>query len=225
MLGVGLYTHIYFLPFYFQAVKNTSAEGSGIRTIPYLVSNSLCALVVGGMITKIGWYVPFMWFAAATFSIGCGLLYTFKVDTSTAKWIGYQILTGGGSGAGVQIPFIAVQVVLSPKDLPTGNAIAVFVQTFGGAIAVSIAQNIFTNTLVKNVPAGVDAKKVVYAGATHVREIVTGAQLQGVLVAYDKAVTSTFILPIAAGIIALIGSAFVEWKSVKGVKLVAPGGA
>ncbi|KAH0413975.1 putative major facilitator superfamily transporter, partial [Aureobasidium melanogenum] len=28
--AMGLYTHIFYLPFYFQAVKNTSAEGSGI---------------------------------------------------------------------------------------------------------------------------------------------------------------------------------------------------
>jgi len=62
-----------------------------------------------------------MWFGAAIFTVGAGLLQTLKVDSSAGRWIGYQILTGIGAGAGVQIPFIAVQVVLSAKDMPTGS--------------------------------------------------------------------------------------------------------
>ena len=47
---------------------------------------------------------------------------TLKVDSSIGTWIGYQILAGAGAGACVQIPFIAVQVVLEEKDMPIGNA-------------------------------------------------------------------------------------------------------
>ena len=49
------------------------------------------------------------------------MLYTLKVNSGAGKWIGYQILAGIGAGAGVQIPFIAVQVVLSDRDMPTGS--------------------------------------------------------------------------------------------------------
>ena len=115
------YSHIYFLPFYFQAVKGTTAEGSGIRTIPYLVSITLASIVIGGSITTLGWYTPFMWCGAAVFTVGAGMLYTLQVDSGPGMWIGYQILTGIGAGASVQIPFISVQVVLSAKDMPTGS--------------------------------------------------------------------------------------------------------
>lgn len=121
-LAMGLYAHIYYLPFYFQAVKGTTAEGSGIRTIPYLVSTTLASIVVGGSITAFGWYTPFMWLGAALFTVGAGLLYSLQVSSYAGKWIGYQLLTGIGAGASVQIPFIAVQVVLSAKDMPTGSA-------------------------------------------------------------------------------------------------------
>ena len=114
--------HVYYLPFYFQAVKGTTAEGSGIRTIPYLVSTTLASIVVGGSVTYFGWYTPFMWVGAAIFTIGAGLLYTLQVSSDAGKWIGYQLLTGIGAGASVQIPFIAVQVVLSAKDMPSGSA-------------------------------------------------------------------------------------------------------
>ena len=62
-----------------------------------------------------------MWVGSAIFTIGAGLLHTLQVGSGTGIWIGYQILTGVGAGASVQIPFIAVQVVLSAKDMPTGS--------------------------------------------------------------------------------------------------------
>ncbi|KIW46366.1 uncharacterized protein PV06_02041 [Exophiala oligosperma] len=227
-LAMGLYTHVYYLPFYFQAVKGTSAEGSGIRTIPYLVSITLSSIAVGGSITALGPYVPFTWFGSAVFAVGSGLLHTLKVDSSTGTWIGYQILAGVGVGACVQIPFIAVQVVLTKKDMPVGNAVAIFFNSLGGAISISIAQNIFSNGLVKEIPKytkGVNPHTIIGAGATHIREVTPASQLAGVLKAYDIAVTNAYILAIACACIAFLLSFGFEWKSVKGQKLEFGGGA
>ncbi|MCJ1478647.1 hypothetical protein MMC13_007328 [Lambiella insularis] len=215
-------SHIYFLPFYFQAVKGTTAEQSGIRTIPYLVSITIASIVVGGSVTKFGWYTPFMWVGAAVFVIGAGLLYTLQVDSSAGMWIGYQILAGLGAGSCIQIPFISVQVVLSKKDMPTGNALTIFFNSLGGALAVSIAQNIFSNTLTQEIvrlAPTVNPAMIIAAGATHVAEVTPPAQLSAVLEAYDIAVTRTYTLSIAAACIAFICSLFMEWKSVKGKKL------
>jgi hypothetical protein len=221
-------SHIFYLPFYFQAVKNTSAEGSGIRCIAYLVSNTIASIVAGGTITVIGFYAPFMWFGAAIFTVGCGMLYTLQVTSPAAKWIGYQLLAGIGSGSAIQIPFIAVQVVLEEKDMPSGNAIAIFFNSLGGAISISIAQNIFANTLVKDIiknAPGVNPAAVISAGATHVREVVSAANLPGVLAAYSNAVTSAFIVPIATSGLAFIVSLFIEWKSIKGKNIMGGGAA
>ncbi|KAI9819987.1 MAG: hypothetical protein M1827_006557 [Pycnora praestabilis] len=227
-LAMGLYTHVYYLPFYFQAVKGTTAEGSGIRTIPYLVSITLASIVIGGSITVIGIYTPFMWFGAVVFTIGAAMLSTLKAGSNAGQWIGYQILTGVGAGAGVQIPFIAVQAVLSEKDMPTGNAIAIFFNSLGGAVSISIAQNIFSNTLIQEIPKrapGLNPATIISAGATHVKDVTPKDQLQGVLEAYSYAIDRSFILAIAVGAIALIFSLFVEWKSIKGKKMMAAGGA
>jgi hypothetical protein len=227
-LAMALYTHIYFLPFYFQAVKGTSAEESGIRTIPYLVSITLSSIVVGGSITALGPYVPFTWIGAAIFTVGSGMLTTLKLDSGAGKWIGYQILAGIGAGACVQIPFIAVQVVLNKKDMPIGNAVTIFFNSLGGALSISIAQNIFSNTLIKQIPIyapGVNPKLIIEAGATHIKEVVQGVQLRGVLLAYDVAITHAYILSIACSGIAFCISFLFEWKSVKGKKLGVPGAA
>jgi hypothetical protein len=156
------------------------------------------------------------------------MLYTLKVNSSAGTWIGYQILAGFGAGACVQVPFIAVQVVLSKKDMPVGNAVAIFFNSLGGAISISIAQNIFSNTLIKEIPKytkGVDPWTIVMAGATHIREVTPPSQLQGVLYAYDIAVTHAYILSIACSSIAFLLSLGFEWKTVKGKKLDMGGGA
>lgn len=226
-LSMGLYAHIFYLPFYFQAVKGTTAEGSGIRTIPYLGSIIFASILVGAAITMLGWYKPFMIAGGAIFTVGAGLIYTLHVTSSAGRWIGYQLICGFGAGAGVQIPFIAVQVVLDAKDMPTGNAIAIFFNSLGGAIAISIAQNIFANGLKTQLPISapdVNPQIVITAGATYLRKFVTAAQLPGVLKAYMVALQQAFVISIAVGGIAVICACFVEWKNVKGKKIV-PAGA
>ncbi|KAF7912858.1 uncharacterized protein EAF01_001879 [Botrytis porri] len=227
-MSMGLYTHIYYLPFYFQAVKGTSAEASGICTIPYLGSVIVSSIFAGAGITILGFYKPFMIFAGAVFTIGAGLMYTLQVGSSVGKWVGYQLICGIGAGMGVQIPFIAVQVVLNAKDMPSGNAIAIFFNSLGGAISISIAQNVFSNGLVKYVPQyapEVDPAIIYAAGATHLRELISPADLVGVLVAYCKALDESFVLAIAVGAIATFCACFVEWKSVKGKKIEHGAGA
>ncbi|KAF2131549.1 MFS transporter [Dothidotthia symphoricarpi CBS 119687] len=228
LLSMALYTHIFYLPFYFQAIKGTTAEESGIRTIAYLVSITVSSIVIGASITIVGWYVPFMWFGSAIFTIGAGLIFTLKVNSPPGQWIGYQILAGIGAGAGVQIPFVAVQVVTSSKDMPTANACVLFFNSLGGALSISIAQNIFVNTLAKEIPKhvpGLDSKVIAEAGATNLRNVVSPEQLPGVLEGYNTSVVTAFILAIATAAVAFFVSLGMEQKSVKGKKIVAGGAA
>lgn len=42
-------------------------------------------------------------------SIGTGLLSTIDIGTNTVNWAAYMVLTGVGTGVGVQLPYTAVQ--------------------------------------------------------------------------------------------------------------------
>ncbi|KAJ5158517.1 Major facilitator superfamily domain general substrate transporter [Penicillium coprophilum] len=226
-IGSAFLSSVYFLPIWFQAVKNASPVSSGIMNLPMLISVVLTSIISGIIITLVGYYTPFMIFGTVLLAIGYGLMSMFHPDTSKAVWIGYQILAGVGVGAGMQQSMIAVQVVLDLADVPTGTAIIVFAQTLGGALFVSIGNNVFRNKLVEYLARympHLDPGVILQTGATSLHSVVDKADLPGVLHAYNDALTQTFIVGAAVASISMIGALGVEWKSVKG-KDLGPGGA
>jgi hypothetical protein len=52
---------------------------------------------------KLGYYLPWSLVSAIVVAISSGLISTFKPNTSTAVWVGYQFLAGIGRGCGLQM--------------------------------------------------------------------------------------------------------------------------
>ncbi|XP_014554348.1 hypothetical protein COCVIDRAFT_39781 [Bipolaris victoriae FI3] len=221
MLNVGAYVHMYYMPIYFQAVKGKSATTSGVLLVPYLVSNITMSLFTSLLIAKVGYVSPFMITSAACFTIGSGILFTLRVDTSLAQSIGYQILAGGSAGLAVQVPFVAVQALLDPSDAQIGVGLAIFANSLGGAMSTSIAQNIFSNSLARNLAQyapGIDPQQIINTGVTELRQKFPVNSMAGILEAYVSSIDDSFILPISVGGVAFLASLFVEWKSIKPAK-------
>lgn len=195
---------------------------SGIMNLPMIIAVVVVSIVTGGLVTACGYYTPFMIVSAIIMTIGAGLLTTLETNSGHAKWIGYQALFGIGLGLGMQQPMIVVQTALKAEDVPSGTAIVMFSQTLGGAVFVSVAQNIFQNQLLHNLHTyapGVNAAMLISHGATMLRTLVSSSLLHPVLVAYNKAVTQVFYVAVAWGALSLVGPIFVEWISVKGKKM------
>ncbi|KAI1421892.1 major facilitator superfamily domain-containing protein [Xylaria sp. FL1777] len=220
IFAMGLYGHFYYLPFYFQVVQGTSAMDSGIRTIPYVAGLSLLAIFAGIAVRMVGYYAPPALFGSAAFTVGAGLMYTLQVNTSQPKWIGYQVLAGGGAGAAFQMPLLAVQSSLPEKEVPTGNALVGFFLTLGSSIGVSIAQNIFSSSLrtALGTVKGIDPEAIIAAGASGARGATPPGLLPAVLEAYNRAIMTTFIYPIATGGLGFVITLFWRWKSLKSKK-------
>ncbi|KAK9234809.1 major facilitator superfamily domain-containing protein [Lipomyces kononenkoae] len=221
-IGASFFIIVYYIPIWFQAIKDVSATKSGVMSIPLVLSLVILSLICGGAVTALGHYVPMMILASILSSIGAGLLTTFTVTTGHAEWIGYQVVYGAGIGAGMQMPLLAAQVVLTLDDIPVGTAMIVFAQTLGGALFVSVAQNIFSNRLASGVvqaAPGLDPGLVTRVGATNIRTMIPPQYQAGVQIAYNKALTQTWYATVAMSALSIIGAIGMEWKSVKGKKL------
>ncbi|GKZ34379.1 hypothetical protein AbraIFM66950_004610 [Aspergillus brasiliensis] len=117
-LNAANYIRVYYLPLYFQAIKDASPERSGILLLAYIVPTSVFTMLAGGVLNKVGYYQPFLLVGAGIVTIGSGLIYTLDINTSSGKIIGYQILAGAGDGICVQVPVTAVQAFALTQYAP-----------------------------------------------------------------------------------------------------------
>lgn len=96
-------------------------QQAGLMSCTYLLSGSLTTILSGAAISKLGIYPPFMWAGSLLFVMGSTMFLTLTQDSSVAQLIASQVVSGIGFGAATQIPFIAVQVVLSKEDIASGS--------------------------------------------------------------------------------------------------------
>jgi hypothetical protein len=124
---------------------------------------------------------------------------------------------------GQQQPQVAIQTVLPRADIPAGASIVLLVQTMSGAIFIAVGQAVLQNKLLQNLEAtfpslDLDASRISTVGATQLRSLVPPQDLQGVLIAYNSALTRVFTVAVVMSSLTLIGSLGIEWKNIKKAK-------
>ncbi|KAL1602687.1 hypothetical protein SLS60_006107 [Paraconiothyrium brasiliense] len=216
-LSGAFLVHSYYLPYWFQAVRGRTPVQSGVDLTPYVATSFVFSMIAGIGVNKLGYFTPPTIIGCAIGCVGCGLLTTLHVDTSTAMWAGYQVLTSAGMGMAMQQPIIAVQAILKPDVVSIGSAIVLFAQGLSGAIFVSVANNVLRNELAQNlvklkIP---NVSEILAAGATDVRELVPEAFRLPLTEAYNDALSKVFIMAIPFCGIALLFALWLPWVSVK----------
>ncbi|KAK4156844.1 major facilitator superfamily domain-containing protein [Chaetomidium leptoderma] len=208
---------VYYVPVWFQTVKQVDPVKSGIDTLPLVLSLVVSSIASGGITQKIGYYVPSMLLAPALMSIGEGFLSTLNRDSPTSHWVAFQFLSGFGLGFGMQTSGLAIQTVLPREDVSTGIAINFFVQQLGGAVFTSVGQTILTNMLVSQLShlPGLDPKLIVKEGATKLVHLVSPEDVVVVLDAYNNACRHIFLASMGLAFAALFCAFGMEWKSIK----------
>ncbi len=186
-------------------------------SLPFVLGLVIVGITAGILTKKIGYYTQWMIMSSVITPIGAGLIATFAPHTGHSTWIGYQALFGIGCGLGMQQPSVAAQTVLPRKDVPIGAALMMFSQTLGGAVFISVGNNIFDTRLAHNLAKipGINVGSVASIGATDLKNIVSATLLPQVLVAYNGALRCTFYLVTALTCLTIFGSLTMEWKSVK----------
>ncbi|KAH5296153.1 hypothetical protein HBI12_213810 [Parastagonospora nodorum] len=220
-LGVASISLAFYLPLYFQATQGASATGSGINMIAYVAPTIVSIGATGGLVSRYGHYVPYMVVGITIASIAAGFLTLLDAYTPTATWAGLIVVNRLGMGMAQQLPYTALQAVLEPEDIATGNAIAIFSWQLGGAIAVSIGQNLLLNTLKISIPAHtteVGVQQVIDAGAGGINSIAPdGAVLKSLREAYAEALRGSFVLALVSTCLALPFAAGMQWLNIKRV--------
>ncbi|PMD15228.1 MFS general substrate transporter [Hyaloscypha hepaticicola] len=218
-LGGVFFVNVFYIPLWFQLIDGVSAVESAILFIPFMLSVVGGFMLAGFGTAATGYYTPFVYAGSILMSIGTGLLMTvLPQHTSRAKWVGFQILCGAGIGLGEEQGLYMVQTTLPENDVATGVGIVLFVQTFGGALFVSVAQSVFLENIsktLKTLAPNLDPHSVLNGaltglpGSTHSQ---VSPELQAI---YGVAIKDALRVGLILATVSSLGAVLYDWKSLK----------
>ena len=110
-----------------------------------------------------------------------------------------------------------VRLAEHTPDAARRAGISMIFQEMSLVPTLTVAQNIFLNSLVSkltNLP-GISPNAVTGNGATELRGLVSGHDLNTLLFDYNAAIVKVFYLVTATSAVTAFGSVFVEWRSLK----------
>jgi hypothetical protein len=209
---------LYYLPTYFQVVRGSTAAQSGYYQIPAIAGDIIGVTLQSTGVTLIGYYTPFMWAGTILMPLLAGLLTTIKTRTALVNVLVMTGFFGFAGGIGFLSPQSAVQMALPKDDASIGLSIILFAEQFGAALFVSAAQNVFQTRLGRNlhtlVPS-LNATSIESVGLNGLRTLVDPGDMGKVLTAVDRSVAQTWYMAVALSCLTIVGSATMDWRSVK----------
>lgn len=213
--GASYFGMLYYLPIYFQAVRGSSPIRSGVEVLPFICVGIFTVIVAGAFVDKTGNFNIPLLVGTCIGAIGCGLCSLFNAGTGMGEWVGLQIL-GGFCGMAFMMPLMACQALTSLEDRPAGSTIAIFSQTLGATLLVSVFQSIYQNKLlegIRQIP-GIDIQQVVGSGVSAFREAVPADLLPLVIDVAARALHDVFIGTAVVLAIGFVAGSLIEWKKV-----------
>ncbi|GJJ75901.1 hypothetical protein EMPS_08259 [Entomortierella parvispora] len=149
-LGMGLFGFMFYMPLYYQIVRQETATDSGLGLLPMIIGLLIASISSGYMCSRWGHYRPFIWIGLSLATIGMGLMVLLTEDSSRIKIIGFLFLTGLGVGCVTQMAMLAIQSGVEPKDIAVATANAIFFRTVGSVLGVAICGAVFNNAVKNN---------------------------------------------------------------------------
>lgn len=145
--GLILWAALYYLPLYYQAVREFGPILSGVALFPQTFTVAPTAILCGFIITKTGRYRWGLWVGWSVSIMGIGLLTLLKPHTSTAAWILLNIPGGLGLGSLIAATVCTVQASATNENLTAAVAMVIFFRSLGQAIGIAVGGVIFQNRM------------------------------------------------------------------------------
>ena len=141
--GIVLWCLLYYLPLYYEGVKNYTPTIAGLAAFPETFTVAPASIIVGIAITITGrfrWAIWAGWFLTV---LGMGVLYDLTPDTSIPAWIFMNLVPGMGLGMLYSSLAYATQASADQADVAFAAAMYTFARSFGQSIGVAIGGTIF----------------------------------------------------------------------------------
>ncbi|KAK8024235.1 hypothetical protein PG993_012301 [Apiospora rasikravindrae] len=223
--AVGYGATLYYTPIYFAFTRGTGALASAVRLLPFTGVFVFVMFLVGGLLPRVRYYMPFYLAGAILMLVGTGCQQTITTQSSEGYVMGLEALVGAGIGMLWQVGVPVSSVVLPPHQRLDAVAVFNMAQLGGVALSLSIAGSIYQNVgfdLVRDAIGGLSSD---YSDAD-IRLLLGGARSSILSAAHPEvvpraieAVTITilrcFYLTVAAGAICFIAACCMKLEALE----------
>jgi EmrB/QacA subfamily drug resistance transporter len=165
---------IYFLPAFWQQVKDLSPTTSGLLLVPFMFMTAGTTLVAGRMVERSGRYRIFPIIGGVVMTIGVGVLATVANDTPAIVAAAFGAVLGAGVGFVMQTSLLALQNSVEHRDLGSATSSALLMRILGSTIGVALWSAVFDARL----PNYVTAVRAVYLAAIPMGVVATALALR-----------------------------------------------
>ncbi|MCJ1383356.1 hypothetical protein MMC17_006469 [Xylographa soralifera] len=213
----------YYLPLYFQSVKQASPLRSGILILPMIVTEAAVDIMVGILIHRTGRYREIIWAGASLMTLGTGLYINFRTDTTIATIFGFEIINGIGTALLFQAPMITIQNTVSQADTATATATLGFNRNLAASLSIVLGGVVFQNSMAARqsslAAAGLSEAVLetlsgdqAAANVQIIKSIQDDTQRQVVQDAFAWSVRNMFIMYTCVAAVAMAASAFIKQR-------------
>jgi hypothetical protein len=217
----------YYLPLYFQSVKQASPLRSGLYILPLMVTEAATDILTGILIHWIGRYREITWVGTVLMALGTGLYINLDRETSIGTIIAFQIVGGIGTAMLFQTPVLAIQNSVSrAADTASGTATLGLARNIATSFSIVLGGVVFSDGMDRRRPtlaaAGLDqgilnrlAGDSAAANVDVVKVLSEEAQKVAVKDAFACSVRNMFIFYTAIAGVAVLAGVFVKQKEMK----------
>ncbi|KAH8818766.1 iron permease [Flagelloscypha sp. PMI_526] len=151
--GITSISLVYYMPVYFQAVKGASPIKSGVDILPIALLIAPMGFANGVAVQIFKRYLPGNYLGWTLSIVGFGILSMLKEDSSTAQWVGYQLVVAIGTGVLFSATIFPVLAPLPMERTAASLAMYSFMRNFAQTWGITISATILQNQLKKNLPS------------------------------------------------------------------------
>jgi MFS family permease len=199
----------FYLPLFFQSVRQASPLRSGLLLLPLTVSAASTDVIVGLVINRTGRYREMIWTGTIMTTLGAGLYINLWTETPLAEIVVFEI--------------IAIHSTVKQADVASATASLGFLNNLATSLSVVVGGVVFQNSMSARHPglaaAGLDehvldalAGDKAAANVNIVKTIADSSQRRAVQDAFAGSVRNIFIVYTSIAAVIVVASMFIEQK-------------
>lgn len=215
--GIVLWSLLYFLPLYYEAVQGYTPIISGVAILPESGLVAPISVIAAMACTITGHYRWALWVGWLLTTLGSGLLFFLGPNASVPRWILLNVPVSIGTGILFPAMGLGVQAACRPLDSGHAAAFFSFLRTFGQSVGVAISGVAFQNQLHKTLqtypafaPLAEEYSKDATALVNIIKRTPDGAQKTDLIEAYSDSLHVIWLLMTVISMVALVSSCFTK---------------